>query len=63
MNLKKYKNRNVQICAGDFKNKTYLVDKLSKKSGNIILKDLYGLNSRKKTYPRLVHISNVKLTK
>lgn len=53
------KGQKVKVLVGDFKNQQYEVLKYLK-NHYVVLKDLYGLNSKKKSYLWKIHQSNLK---
>ena len=57
---KKYITFKVKLLAGDYKNKIYTVEDVTS-TGYLILKDLYGLNSKKKSYNWKIHYSNTNI--
>jgi hypothetical protein len=57
---RKYIAHSVKLLAGDYKNKSYVVGDVTS-TGYLILKDLYGLNSKKKSYNWKIHYSNTNL--
>lgn len=57
---KKFLSKKVKIICGDHKNNYYVVSGVSL-TGHLVLKDLYGLNSKKKSYNWKIHYSNTKI--
>ncbi len=51
----------VKVIAGDLKNETHYVAGFKKNRLKVLLKDIYGLTSKKKVYPRTFDISNLKV--
>jgi hypothetical protein len=52
--------KTVKVISGAYKGKVYIIQKINKK-GKLILKDVLGLSSTKKSYKKVIDASNVKI--